>query len=134
MKNKKFCRGNKKMISGVCSGIGNYFNLDPNFIRFLFIILNTITFYIIIIYLILSLIMPKVENSNENKNLINKLYKDEHNKKIFGICSGLAIYLNVSINIIRLTFIILGVINPFLIIAYIILNFVIPIDDGIIDL
>jgi len=31
------------MIGGVCGGLGNYFNVDPIFIRILFVFLSTIT-------------------------------------------------------------------------------------------
>lgn len=41
---KKYYRSRQNnMIGGVCGGLGNYFNVDPIFIRILFVFLSVIT-------------------------------------------------------------------------------------------
>lgn len=47
-------------IFGVCGGIGEYFNVDPNIIRVIaaLIILGTGIFPCIIVYIILAMIIP----------------------------------------------------------------------------
>jgi len=39
MKNKKLYRSNRKMIAGVCSGLAEYFNVDPTIVRIIFLLL-----------------------------------------------------------------------------------------------
>ena len=54
------------MISGVCSGIGAYFALDANVVRFLFIIAALLTSGVsIILYVVLMFVMPPANTSAE---------------------------------------------------------------------
>ena len=55
-----FFRSNKnKMISGVCSGLGNYFKIEVNFIRIIFILCTILTIGIgILIYLLSAILIP----------------------------------------------------------------------------
>lgn len=57
-KMKKFCKSKNKIFSGVCGGIGEYFNIDPTFIR-LFFVLGIIKFNLFFLaYIILAIITP----------------------------------------------------------------------------
>lgn len=59
---KKLYRNTKdKMLTGVLSGIGDYFAIDPTLLRLLFIILTVLTgiFPFVIIYIIAAFIIPK---------------------------------------------------------------------------
>lgn len=50
---------NQKVIAGVCGGLAEYFNLDPTWIRLIFILLSLLglgTF--IIVYIIFWIIVP----------------------------------------------------------------------------
>jgi phage shock protein C len=60
---KKLRRSKNQMISGVCAGIAEYFNVDPTIIRIAYVLLSVLSvgFPGIIVYIILMLIMP-VEN------------------------------------------------------------------------
>ncbi len=54
---KKLVKGEKKLF-GVCSGLANYFDVDPTIMRVLFVI-SVLGFGSgILIYLILAVIMP----------------------------------------------------------------------------
>lgn len=58
---KKLYRSEKdKMISGVCGGIGEYFNIDPTFVRLGWAILSIPTFIFggVIIYIAATVIIP----------------------------------------------------------------------------
>lgn len=61
---KKLYKSNEKVISGVCSGLGVYFGLDPVIIRILFIVffISSLGIYPIISYFIMASIIP-VENN-----------------------------------------------------------------------
>lgn len=49
-----------RMIAGVCSGLGAYFNLDPTLIRIIFIVLSFLSFAVgaFLIYVALWALLP----------------------------------------------------------------------------
>ena len=54
---KRLVRGQKK-IFGVCSGLANYFNVDPTLVRILFVVAFLFAGTGLLLYLILFLMMP----------------------------------------------------------------------------
>ncbi len=54
-----------KVIDGVCGGIAEYFSVDPVIIRLIFVVLLFINGFGILLYLILTIIMPKAENVDQ---------------------------------------------------------------------
>lgn len=55
----------ERMIAGVCSGLGFYFNIDPVLVRILFIISVFASFgATLFVYLVLALVTPKDTESN----------------------------------------------------------------------
>ena len=62
-----------------------------------------------------------------------KLYKSSKNKKLAGVCGGLAEYLNIDVTVVRPIWAILSLFYGSGIIIYIICALVIP-DDNIIDM
>ena len=56
---KKLCRDeNNKILFGVCSGISNYFNIDPTLIRLSVVVMTLFLNSFVITYIIAVLIMP----------------------------------------------------------------------------
>jgi phage shock protein PspC (stress-responsive transcriptional regulator) len=56
----------RAVISGVCSGIGAYFDLDPNLIRLLFVLGALFTSgFVILVYIILMFAVPSAHTSEE---------------------------------------------------------------------
>ena len=56
----------RAVISGVCSGIGAYFDLDPNIIRLLFVLGALFTSgFLIIVYVVLMFAIPSAHTSQE---------------------------------------------------------------------
>lgn len=53
----RLVKGDKKLF-GVCSGLANYFNLDPTVMRIIFIIAFLFFGTGLLLYLILALVMP----------------------------------------------------------------------------
>ena len=48
-----------RVLSGVCAGLGNYFNIDPVLVRVLAVILGFVSFgTFLLLYLVLALIIP----------------------------------------------------------------------------
>lgn len=61
MKNKKLYRNiNNKMLCGVCSGVADYFGIDPTIVRVIYAVLSlfTASFPGLILYFVLALIIP----------------------------------------------------------------------------
>jgi phage shock protein C len=48
-----------KWVSGVLGGFGEYFNIDPNILRVLFILFSLLPGPSIIFYIVCAIIMPK---------------------------------------------------------------------------
>jgi phage shock protein C len=56
----------RAVISGVCSGIGAYFDIDPNIIRLLFALAALFTSgFVIIVYIVLMFAIPSAHTSQE---------------------------------------------------------------------
>ncbi len=65
-----------KMIAGVCSGIGNYWDIDPTFIRVIFIVSLLVPINgFALIYLLIWILTPYEEV--ETKNYANEKYSNE---------------------------------------------------------
>ena len=58
--------------------------------------------------------------------MAKRLYKIEMGRKIFGVCGGLAEYLNVDVAIVRIIWAVLGLCYGFGILLYIVCAFVLP--------
>jgi phage shock protein PspC (stress-responsive transcriptional regulator) len=64
IKKRMYRDGEGRVLGGVCSGMGAYFNLDPVFIRILFVILAFLGVGIsILIYLILWIVVPEAKTT-----------------------------------------------------------------------
>ena len=61
MKDKRLIKSfSNRMISGVCGGIGEYFNIDPTVIRLIWAILTFCGFGSgILIYIIAAIVLPE---------------------------------------------------------------------------
>lgn len=99
---------NHKVLGGVCSGVANYFNMDPVVMRIIALIFFSVTF---IPYIVIWLVVPssatKVIGSPRKR-----LFRDTDNKRIAGVCSGLAQYFGMNTKLVRIIFLI-----PFISIA-----------------
>ena len=57
---KKLYRSNKKVIAGVCGGLGEYFNIDPTIVRVLWILITIFSMGLgIIAYIVCWIIIPE---------------------------------------------------------------------------
>ncbi len=53
-----------KRVAGVCAGLGEYFNVDPTWIRILFLVVSVFWGFGVILYLICWLVMPRKDELN----------------------------------------------------------------------
>ena len=100
--------GRDKKLCGLCAGIGNYFNLDPTFIRIAitFITLITALIPMLVIYFVMSMVVPHAPDDYVEINT-GRILTRGVDKKICGVCSGYAEYFGVDTTIVRLIFAIL---------------------------
>ena len=91
---------NHKVLGGVCSGIANYFGIDPIIVRILFVVFFGVTF---LPYLILWIAVPSSSSVSLGSRR-KRLFRDPEIKMIAGVCSGLAQYFSVQVWIPRLLF------------------------------
>ena len=57
---KRLVKGEKK-IFGVCSGLADYFDMDPTIMRLIFLIALLVFGTGLLLYLVLAIIMPEKE-------------------------------------------------------------------------
>jgi phage shock protein PspC (stress-responsive transcriptional regulator) len=123
---------NRKVIAGVSSGIANYLNVDPLWIRLFFVLLVLLGVASagisaatgIILYIVLWIAMP--ENAQLPEITAKKLFRDPEDKKVAGVASGIAKYFGVDVSVIRILFIVSIFLGGFGLIAYIVLWVAMP--------
>lgn len=90
---KKILRAKyNRKIAGVCGGLGSYFNIDPTIIRLAMIYICVLTgiLPIVLAYLGAILIIPEETSENPLSSNYKKFYRSIKDRKIAGICGGIA--------------------------------------------
>jgi len=186
---------NNAILLGVASGIAEYLNVSPVFIRMLFVFTSLLGGWGIIAYVISLFLIPehpsikaqgkfsrfnsskllgfaliviglynwippfgvfkyvdaynysdsllfaigaivlglyilwkgKKENSEEGISKPNKLYRSRNDRRLLGVCKGLANYMDVDVNVLRMLWILLSFVTlGFAVIFYLIVGYFIP--------
>ncbi len=132
---KKLFIGNDKRLCGVCDGIAKFLNIDPVLIRTLVICLALLTAVlpVLIAYIIVALVLPNPpEGYVEVENNYKKIYKSR-DKKLCGVCGGIAEYFNIDPTIVRLIFVVLTLWLGGGVVSYIVCAIMFPSRDSLID-
>ena len=87
-----------KILGGVCSGLANYFRIDPVILRIIFVLFIPALFWV---YIVLWIILPA---QSANSNITKRLFRSTDDKVIAGVCGGIAAYFNIEPWIPRLIF------------------------------
>ena len=98
-------------IAGVCAGLAAYFNTDVTIIRVLWVILSIVPGTIIgglIAYGIAWLLMPE-GTAADVPPMRRRLLRSSTDRKVGGVCGGLAEYFEVDSTIVRLVVVILAI-------------------------
>lgn len=61
MEEKRLCRSSDKMVAGICSGLAEYFGIDPVLVRIIFVVLSLAGGPGVILYIILWIVMPECD-------------------------------------------------------------------------
>ena len=98
--NKLYRDSSNRIIAGVCSGIAEYFKIDPIIVRILFFIAVPLN---LIVYIIFWIGIPSKDFDPDLRKI---LYRDKENGVIGGVSKGLSNYLKIDANIIRVVFVV----------------------------
>ena len=98
--NKLYRDSSNRIIAGVCSGIAEYFKIDPIIVRILFFIAVPLN---LIVYIIFWIGIPSKDFDPDLRKI---LYRDKENGVIGGVSKGLSNYLKIDANIIRVIFVV----------------------------
>ena len=98
--NKLFRDSSNRIIAGVCSGIAEYFKIDPIIIRIIFFIAVPLN---LILYVILWIGIP---SKDFDPNLRKILFRDKENGIFGGVAKGISNYLKIDVNIIRVVLVV----------------------------
>lgn len=94
---------NNKVIGGVCSGLANYFGLDPVVVRVIFAVLFFAAGVSILPYLILWVAVPSTASAVIGSSR-KRFFRDPDDKIIAGVCSGIGNYFGINAWIPRVLF------------------------------
>jgi phage shock protein PspC (stress-responsive transcriptional regulator) len=130
--------GNRKVIAGVAAGIADYLNTDPIWIRLILIVLVLIApvtagisaGFVMLSYILCWIALPVNYNNPTGTYATDttsrKLFRNPDDKKLGGVCSGLALYLGMDPTVMRLLFLILLFVGGGGLLLYLILWIVLP--------
>ncbi len=124
---KKLFRDQKgKILGGVCSGFGHYFNIDAVWPRLLFalLVLGTSGIFILV-YIILWIALP-VSAELEEEPTVKKMYRDPDDKVVGGVASGVAAFFGADVVLIRILFVVFTVFFGTGLVVYIVLWIALP--------
>ena len=125
--NRLYRNTKNKAISGVAYGLSEYLKVDPMLVRILWLVSFFFYGFGLLPYILLWIFLPvKDENGIDNERVVTKLYRDEEDKIVGGVASGLAAYFGIEKNLVRVLFVILSVWAGVSIIIYIILWIALP--------
>lgn len=115
----------RKILGGVCAGLGNYFSVDPLWIRLLFALLFFAYGITLFIYIIMWIVVPGSFDLDEPVTG-RKMFRDPERKIIGGVSGGVAAFLGIDIVAVRVLFIIFTLIGGLGLFIYIVLWLILP--------
>lgn len=137
----------RKTLGGVASGLAHYFNVDPVWVRLLFVVLvlglpvlggpsDSEAFFgplagvTILAYIAMWIAFPGSYTLQDDKT-VKKFYRDPDDKVLGGVASGLAAYFGVDRGLIRLLFVLGIVLFGIGLVTYIVLWAISPTADTV---
>jgi phage shock protein C len=119
-------------IGGVCAGLADYFDADVALVRAAWVVLSIWPGAIVlgvIAYIAAWLLMPRADVPNAAAPASARLFRSRTDRRIAGVCGGLAEYFDVDPTIMRVSWVIVSIIAGavvFGVVAYLVAWFIIP--------
>ena len=117
-------------LGGVCAGMAAYFDVDSTLVRVAWIVLSIWPGAIVlgvIAYIAAWILMPSADTLSGTPR--RQLLRSRTDRKLAGVCGGLAEYFNADPTLVRLAWVISSIVAGavvFGVIAYLIAWFVVP--------
>ncbi len=126
---KKLYLSPDKKFLGICGGVADYLNVDPTLIRIAVVCLALATAIlpVTIAYIVLGLVFPSAPADYVPGTSAKILLKGS-DKKLAGVCSGLANYFGIDPTIVRLIFALFTLFIGYGIMTYIVCLIMMPSD------
>jgi phage shock protein PspC (stress-responsive transcriptional regulator) len=124
-----------RRLAGVCGGLAEYFEVDATLVRALWVIFSIVPGAIVggvLAYLAAWLVMPEGSGSPQAARPHSRITRSTTDKKIAGVCGGLAKYFDVDPTAIRLLWLGLSILPGAIfggVVAYIAAWVIIPQDQ-----
>ena len=118
-------------IAGVCAGVANYLETDVALVRAIWVLLSLVPGALIgglLAYGAAWMLMP-ISLAPAPAQMTRRVVRPQFDRKIAGVCAGLARYFDVDVTLVRLIWVVLSIYPGAIIlgvIAYAIAWFVIP--------
>ena len=123
-------------IAGVCAGIATYLDSDVTLIRLAWVVLSVVPGGFIgglLAYLAAWLIVPDANQPTAVEAAPRRLTRSTADRKLAGVCGGLAEYFHLDATVVRLAWAILTVVPGCIVLgvlAYLVAWFVMPLQSG----
>lgn len=101
-----------RRVAGVCGGLAEYLDVDPTFVRLVWIVLSVVPGAIIggvIAYLLAWIVMPEAALEAGTPPVRRRLTRSATDYRLGGVCGGLAAYFDVDSTPIRLLWLVLTI-------------------------
>ena len=123
-------------IAGVCAGIADYLEADVTLIRLAWIVLSIVPGGFIgglVAYLLAWIIMPDANAPASAVDDPRRLTRSTTDRKIAGVCGGLAEYFHVDSTVVRVVWAVLTVVPGGIVlgvVAYLVAWFIMPVNHS----
>jgi phage shock protein PspC (stress-responsive transcriptional regulator) len=123
-------------LAGVCAGIAEYLDADVTLIRLAWVVLSIVPGCLIggvVAYTLAWAIMPVSTVTTEGRPGGRRLTRSSADRKIAGVCGGLADYLAIDATAVRLLWVVLTIVPGAIVlgmVAYVVAWFIMPDADA----
>jgi phage shock protein PspC (stress-responsive transcriptional regulator) len=132
---KLYRRSAAGRLAGVCAGLAEYLNADVTLVRLAWVILSIVPGGFIggmLAYLAAWMVMPEATEPASPVGSRKLLTRSRENRRLGGVCGGIAEYLNADPTVVRFGWIVLTILPGVVVfgtIAYLVAWFIIPEGD-----
>jgi phage shock protein PspC (stress-responsive transcriptional regulator) len=124
---KKLCRYTQdRKIAGVCSGLGDYFAIDPLYFRLGFLVSLLFGGLGALAYVVMWILVPEKEGAPQHLPKPLPLYRSESDKVLGGVCGGLGELLRIDPVLFRVGFVLLAFLAGIGVLLYLALWLLLP--------
>jgi phage shock protein C len=119
-------------LAGVCAGLADYLNADVTLIRLIWVVLSIVPGCLIgglLAYIVAWAIMPESSAPANTPSGQRRLERSATDRKIAGVCGGLADYLSVDPTAVRVLWVVLTIVPGAIVlglVAYVVAWFIMP--------